>query len=66
MGATSARRYRRDQAKSVADGIDRILKRINKKYTPHWMMYELREAQHKSQCVVGEFEQVMKGYGDEL
>jgi hypothetical protein len=61
MGAESSRRYNRDQAKSLAEGIQRILARVNLKYTPSWLISELHEASHKAQCIQYEFEMVMKG-----
>ena len=66
MGAISARKYNRDQAKNLSAGIQRILDRVNRKYTPMWMLLELNEARHKAQCIQGEFERVMRGFGDKL
>jgi hypothetical protein len=64
MSAEAARKYNRDQAKSLADGIQRIIDRINKKYTPFWMHLELREASHKAQCILQEFERIMRDCSD--
>lgn len=66
MGAESARKYNRDQAKSLALGIQRIIDRINRKYTPNWMISELNEANHKAQCIQHEFEREMGSYGDKI
>jgi len=66
MSAISARKYNRNQAKHLVDGIQRILDRINRKYTPIWMLKELMEANHKAQCIQREFEMVMRDFGDEL
>jgi len=66
MGSESARRYNRNQAKSLVQGLQRILNRINKVYTPNWLISELSEASHKAQCIQHEFEMVMKGFGDKL
>jgi hypothetical protein len=66
MSAESARRYNRDQAKHLAEGIQRILDRINRKNTPIWMLKELDAASRKAQCIQHEFEIVMKGFGDKL
>lgn len=63
--SNSSRRYNYNQAKSVEDGISRILNRINRNYAPLWMTRELDEIYHTAQCVRGEFRQIMKGYGDE-
>ena len=66
MGAEAARKYNRDMAKNLSAGIQRILDRVNRKYTPTWMLLELDEARHKAQCIQGEFERVMRGFGDKL
>lgn len=66
MGAESARRYNRDQAKQVADIFQRILDRISFKYTPMWLLEELHNGRQKAQCIQAEFERIMKGYGDEI
>ena len=66
MSGISARKYNRDMAKNLSAGIRRILDRVNRKYTPTWMLLELIEAEHKAQCIQREFEMVMKGFGDEL
>jgi len=66
MGAKSARAYNRNQAKYLVDGLQRILDRINRKYTPYWMLSELYEANHKAQCIQQEFERVMEEHGDDL
>jgi len=39
MGAKSARAYNRNQAKSLVDGLQRIIDRINPKYTPAGYLY---------------------------
>ena len=66
MGAESARRYNRNQAKRVVDGIGRIINRINPKYTPYWMRSELDIIYHKAQCIQREYEMVMRGFGDKI
>ena len=66
MGAESARKYNRDLAKNLSSGIQRILDRVNRKYTPTWMLIELDDAGHKAQCIQHEFEMVMRGFGDKL
>jgi ABC-type transport system involved in cytochrome c biogenesis ATPase subunit len=66
MGAETARQYNRNMAKNLSAGIQRILDRINQKYTPLWMLAELEEARHKAQCIQQEFESIMRGYGDEI
>jgi hypothetical protein len=63
-GAASARRYNRDEAKHLADGLDRILDRINRKTTPIWMLKELDVASRRAQCIQREFEMTMKEFGD--
>ena len=60
MSGISARKYNRDQAKNLSDGIQRILDRINCKYAPNWMLLELWEARHRAQCIKWEFERVME------
>ena len=66
MGAKSARKYHRTQAKSVVDSIERILKRVNPKYTPGWLLSELHNSYHVSQCILAERERDMRDYGDEI
>ena len=66
MGTKAVRQYHRNQAKSVVDGLGRILKRINSTYTPAWMIHELHEAYNIAQCIQAEAERVMKGFGDEI
>jgi len=65
MGASSARRYNRNQAKHVVDGVQRILDRLNVKYTPDWLLSELHDLNHTAQCIQGEFQKIMRGYGEE-
>ena len=60
MGTEDARRYNRDQAKSMVDGIQRILDRVNRKYTPIWMLVELDHLNYISQCILQEFERVIE------
>ena len=64
MGAKSAREYNRNQARNLVNGIQRIIDRVNPRYTPDWMLKELDEANHKAQCIHGEFEHIMKDHGD--
>ena len=66
MSAEAARQYNRQQAKSLSDSIQRILNRVNRKYTPTWMLVELEDANHKAQCIQQEFERIMQGFGDEI
>ena len=66
MGAKSARAYDRNQAKFLVEGLQRIKDRINLKYTPHWLFKELNAAIHKADCIMAEFESIMKDYGDEI
>jgi len=66
LGAKSARKYHRTQAKSVVDSIERILKRVNPKYTPDWLLAELHNSYHVSQCILAERERDMQDYGDEI
>ena len=66
MGPSSARKYRRNQARLVADGIGRIRDRINPKYTPVWMMKELDEIYRRAQGNTKEWEWIMEGFGDEI
>lgn len=66
MGAESARKYNRNQALRVVNSVQTILDRINKRYTPLWMITELEKIQHNSQCILHEFEQIMREYGDEI
>ena len=70
MSQEAARRYHYNQAKSVAESLQRILNRINCRYTPMWLMMELRESAHIAQCIQAErrrdmedFEQALKGGG---
>ena len=64
MGAKSARAYNRNQARGLVMGLERIINRVNKRYTPYWLLKELDEANHKAQCILGEFERIMRGYND--
>ena len=66
MGAKSARKYYQAQARSVVDSIDRILRRINPKYTPNWLYLELHHVYQQSQCILAERERDMQGYKDEI
>ncbi len=66
MGAKSARKYHRNQAKSVADSIGRIINRIKPRYTPQWLLSELHNSYHIAQCMQGERERDMRDYGDEI
>ena len=66
MGAKSARKYHQAQAKSVVDSIGRILKRVNPEYIPYWLLSELHNSYHVSQCILAERERDMQDYGDEI
>ena len=66
MGAKSARAYNRNQAKFLVNGLQRIKDRINPRYTPDWLLKELDAAIHKADCILGEFESIMKDHGDEI
>ena len=66
MGAKSARRYHRSQAKSVADSLGRIIKRLNPRYTPLWLSMELSKSYHTAQCIQAERERDMISYRDEV
>jgi len=59
MGIEAARRSNYYQSKSVVVGIQRIYKRISKKYSPSWLLQELDELNHTAQCVQAEFERQM-------
>jgi len=63
LGAKAARKYHQTQAKSVVDSIGRILQRVNSKYTPNWLLLELHNSYHVSQCMLAERERDMRDYG---
>jgi len=66
MGAAASRKYHQEQAQSVVNSLGRILERLNPKYTPYWLLLELDNSYHTSQCILGERERDMKDHGDEI
>ena len=62
MEAKSVRRYHRSQAKSVADSLGRIIKRLNPRYTPAWLFTELYNSYHTAQCIQQERERDMLAF----
>jgi|WetSurMetagenome_2_1015567.scaffolds.fasta_scaffold18530_9 hypothetical protein len=40
-----------ERARSLVNGIERILARINKTRVPAWLLEELNDASQKAQCI---------------
>jgi len=55
-GAERVREYYYDQARTLVNILDRILLRLNPRTNPIWLLSELREAYHISQCILAERE----------
>jgi len=66
MGMESARKYHQSQAKAVVDSLGRIINRVNPRHTPAWLLLELQNSYHTSQCILSERERDMHDYGDEI
>lgn len=54
MSRESALQYHFNQAKSVEDALGRILRRVNRFYTPLWLLDELEASYQKIQCIRAE------------
>ena len=66
MGMESARKYHQSQAKAVTDSLGRIIDRVNPRYTPAWLLLELHNSYHTSQCILSERERDIRDYGDKI
>ncbi len=64
MSAKAARQYRYEQAKNLAASLERILNRLNYRYSPNWLWDELEEDLRKAQSIQAECRRVMEGFGD--
>ena len=62
MSTEAARRYHYNQATSVVESLQRILNRINFRYTPDWLIAELEKSSQTAQCIQAERRRVMKYY----
>ena len=60
MSREAALQYHYNQAKSVEDSLDRILRRLNYLYTPNWLIDELVASSHTIQCIRSERERDLK------
>jgi len=54
MGVLVAKKYHYNQAKKVRSALGRIITRLNPLYTPDWLLKELDESYHTSQCIEAE------------
>ena len=65
MSGRSARLYNRNKAECVANGIQEIIDRLNVKYTPSWLLTELHDLRHESQCIQAEFQRILRDHGED-
>ena len=54
MSKKAALQYHINQAKGVRISLGYILDRVNRKYTPAWMLAELEQSYHVAQCIESE------------
>ncbi len=64
MGAESARRNAHERARNLVASLERILGRLNFKYSPNWLWDELEEDLRKAQIIEAECRRVMEGFGE--
>ena len=62
MSTEAAREYHYNQAKSVAESLQRILDRLNFRYTPSWLIRELKESSHTAQCIQAERRRIIEDF----
>ena len=58
MGIKSARIHNCQMSASVDNGLQRIIDRLNPRYTPDWLLKELDDLWDKAQCINAEFERI--------
>ena len=62
MSTEASRRYHYNQATSVAESLQRILNRINFRYTPDWLIAELEKSSQTAQCIQAERRRDIEDY----
>ncbi len=62
MSTEAAREYHYNQAKSVAESLQRILNRINFRYAPNWLITELKASSHTAQCIQAERRRIIEDF----
>ena len=63
MGIESARIHNCQMSASVVNGLQRIIDRLNSRYTPDWLLKELDDLWDKAQCINAEFERIKEEGG---
>ena len=58
MGIESARIHNYQMSESLVSGLQRIIDRLNPRYTPDWLLKELDDLWDKAQCINAEFERI--------